>query len=119
LPDQVLYVRVSFHDQEITMVLTEKQQCYQEHLRAAEQSGQPLAVYARERDVNVQALYGERQRMRRSGSKPTRFLKVQDVAPSPVMPMSLLQVRLPNGVSLGIPTDQMSLGDLIQTLAKL
>ncbi|XOV90638.1 MAG: hypothetical protein ACFHX7_12320 [Pseudomonadota bacterium] len=102
------------------MALTEKQQIYQKHLRAAEHSGQSLRVYAKSHGVSVQSLYSERQRMRRAERKTDGgFLKVQDVSTSPLIPMALLQVRLPNGVSLGIPTDQMALRDLLLTLAKL
>jgi hypothetical protein len=35
--------------------------------------------------------------------------------PSP----TLLQIRLPNGVSLPLPTHQISLNQMLQTLAKL
>ena len=104
------------------MILTAKQQLYQNHLQNAEQSGQSLRAYASANKISVQSLYSERQRMRRQVSqsaKPGSFLKVQDVSAAPLTPMALLQVRLPNGVSLGIPTDQLSLGDLIHTLAKL
>ncbi len=102
------------------MTLTEKQQIYQEHLQAAELSGQSLRAYARAHGVSVQSLYSERQRMRGAERKTSGgFLKVQDMSAPPLMPMALLQVRLPNGVSLGIPTDQMALRDLLLTLAQL
>ena len=46
-------------------------------------------------------------------------MRVQDVRGSLFVPMALLQVRLSNGVSLGIPTDQVNLADLTDTLAGL
>lgn len=101
------------------MQLTEKQRLYQSHIAAAEEASIPLAVYAREHSINVQGLYGEKNRQRRSEHKSLPgFVRVEDVS-APVMNSSLLQVRLPNGVSLALPTDQISLHQMLQTLAKL
>ena len=98
---------------------TEKQQFYQAHLEAAAERGQALTDYAREHGLKVQALYGERQRQRRAeGKHLPSFVRVADFSREPV-PMSMLQVRLPNGVSVALPTDQMPLAEVLRTLAQL
>lgn len=101
------------------MELTDTQQRYQAHIEAAEATGQSLAAYAREHNLNVHCLYSERQRQRRRQPKSGAFLKVQDVSQSPVISMSMLQVRLPNGVNLAVPTDQVALADILHLLARL
>ncbi len=101
------------------MELTEKQRFHQSHIAAAEKANQPLAVYAREQGINVQHLYGEKHRLHKIEQKSLPgFVRVQDVS-GHVMAPTLLQIRLPNGISLGMPTHQISLDQILQTLAKL
>ncbi len=101
------------------MALTEKQRLYQSCICAAEEAGLSLAEYARQQGINVHCLYGERQRLRRRGSKSMPgFVRVEDVS-GPVMSPTLMQIRLPNGVSLALPTDQLPLTQILQTLATL
>ena len=101
------------------MELTEKQRLYQSHIAAAEKANQPLAVYAREQSINVQGLYGEKNRLQKNERKSLpAFVRVEDVS-SPVLAPTLLQIRLPNGISLGMPTHQVSLEQILQTLVKL
>lgn len=101
------------------MALTEKQQFYQSCIAAAEEAGVPLAEYARQQGINVHCLYGERQRLRRQESKSLPgFVRVEDVT-GPVLSPTLMQIRLPNGVSLALPTDQLPLTQILQTLATL
>ncbi len=101
------------------MAVTDKQRLYQSHLEAAAERGQPIAAYAREHGISVTALYGERQRQRRAQRKHLpSFVRVQETPAEPAS-MSLLQVRLPNGVSVALPTGQMPLADILQTLARL
>ena len=98
---------------------TEKQQANQAHIAAAEAAGQPIAEYAREHNLNVQSLYGERHRQRRKVPKPvTSFVQVQRPVES-VLPSALLQIRLPNGVSLALPTQDVPLAEILKTLARL
>ncbi len=101
------------------MPLTATQQHYQDHLKAAEQTGMSLRAYAEENHIKVHSLYAERQRMRKQAKTDGQFLRVQEVASTPFAPMTLVQIRLPNGVSIGLPAEQVPLVDLIQTLAKL
>lgn len=101
------------------MALTDKQRLYQSHLEAAEERGQSIAAYAREQGVSVTALYGERRRQRRTEVKQfPSFVRVQESHAEPAS-MLLLQVRLPNGVSVALPTGQLPLADILQTLARL
>ncbi len=101
------------------MPLTDKQRLYQSHLEAAEERGQSIAAYAREHGISVAALYGERRRQRATEVRHApSFVRVQEPR-AEATPMALLQVRLPNGVSVALPTDQMPLADILQTLARL
>lgn len=98
---------------------TEKQRFYQSHIEAAAERGQALTEYAREHGLKVQALYGERRRQRREErNNLPGFVRVADISREPV-PMSMLQVRLPNGVSVALPTDQVPLAEVLRTLAQL
>jgi hypothetical protein len=101
------------------MELTEKQRLYQAHIAAAEEANISLAVYARDHGLKVQGLYGEKNRLRKKQLKSLPgFVRVEDVS-GPVLSPSLLQVRLPNGVSLAMPAQHVSLDQILQTLAKL
>lgn len=98
---------------------TEKQRLYQSYIAAAEKANKPLAVYAREQSINVHCLYGEKHRLHKKEQKSLPdFVRVQDVSGHAMAP-TLLQIRLPNGISLGMPTHQISLDQILQTLAKL
>ena len=102
------------------MSLTDNQRLYQCHLKAAEELGQPLTEYARDHDVNLQSLYGERSRLRKKEkAASSTFVRVQDISSEPVATMAMLQIRLPNGVSLAVPTHQVPLTEILQTLARL
>ncbi len=101
------------------MELTKKQKCYQSHMQAAEEAGLSLASYAKSHGISVQCLYSERQRVRSKERKALpSFVRVQDTI-DPVLPSALLQIRLPNGVSLALPVNQMPLPAILQTLAAL
>ena len=99
------------------MSMTEKQRFYQAHLSAAGEANQPLAVYARAQGINVHSLYSEKRRLRGLEQKSLpAFVRVEEASlPSP----TLLQIRLPNGVSLALPTHQVSIDQMLLTLAKL
>ena len=106
-------------DMEDPVELTEKQQRYQSHIQAAETAGIPLAAYAKTQGVRVHCLYSERQRLRKQARKTLpSFVRVQDVV-DPVMPAAMLQIRLPNGVNLALPSQQVPLTEILQTLAAL
>ena len=99
--------------------LTEKQQRYQSYIQDAEAAGIPLAAYAKTQGVSVYCLYSERQRLRKQARKTLpSFVRVQDVV-DPVLPAAMLQIRLPNGVSLALPSQQVPLTEILQTLATL
>jgi hypothetical protein len=67
----------------------------------------------------VQCLYSERQRQRKLEHKHLpSFVRVQDSVDL-AAPSALLQIRLLNGVSLALPTGQVPLVDVLQTLAAL
>jgi|TARA_Y100000310_G_scaffold338070_1_gene426762 hypothetical protein len=101
------------------MELTKKQRLYQSHIKAAEEAGLPLATYAKQQGINAQCLYGEKYRPRRKQSKTeSNFVRIQDVAEPMISPM-LMQIRLPNGVSMALPFHQAPLVEILQTLAKL
>jgi len=101
------------------MELTEHQRLCQAHIKAAEEAGQPLAVYAREHEISVHRLYSEKQRVARLTRKqhPT-FIRVEDL-PGPVLPATVMQIRLPNGVTLALPSHQVPLDQILQSLVKL
>lgn len=101
------------------MKLTERQQLYQSHIQAAETAGLPLAAYAKTQDLSVHCLYSERQRLRKKERKALpNFVRVQDVV-EPVTQSTMLQIRLPNGVSVALPTQQTPLTEILQTLVTL
>ena len=101
------------------MELTKKQRLYQSHIKAAEEAGLPLATYATQQGISPQCLYGEKYRPKRKQGKATvNFVRVQDVA-EPMIPPTLMQIRLPNGVSMALPVHQAPIAELLQTLAKL
>ncbi|HIG43955.1 MAG TPA: hypothetical protein EYQ14_26000 [Gammaproteobacteria bacterium] len=101
------------------MELTEKQRLYQSHIASAESADTPLTVYAREHGINVQCLYSEKNRLRKYEQKGlSGFVRVEDVSRESINP-ALLQIRLPNGVSLALPTQQVSLDQMLQTLVQL
>ena len=99
------------------MAPTEHQRFCQTHIAAAEEADLPLSVYAKEHGISVHQLYSEkrRQRLQRHKQLPA-FVRVDD---APVLSPSLLQIRLPNGVSLALPTHQIPLDQMLHTLAKL
>ena len=101
------------------MTLTKKQAQYQTHLNAAEQAGLPLTIYAKEHGLSVQSLYTERYRLRQHDEQPVPGAGFVQVRTEPAMSPTLLQIRLPNGVSLAVPTCEIALTDMLQTLARL
>ncbi|MCB1644896.1 MAG: hypothetical protein KDI36_05560 [Pseudomonadales bacterium] len=101
------------------MGTTDKQRLYQSHIAAAEAAGISLAEYAREQGIHPQCLYGENNRQRRKARKSLAgFVRVEQPV-APVVNSSLLQIRLPNGVSLAVPVDPVPVAQLITTLAAL
>ena len=57
------------------MQLTEKQHQYQSHIAAAEEAGMRPAVYAREHRINVQCLYGDKNRLlRKERERPGKLI---------------------------------------------
>lgn len=99
------------------MELTEHQRLCQRHIAAAEESDLPLSVYAKEHGISVHQLYSEKRRQRLQQQKQLpAFVRVDD---APALSPTLLQIRLPNGVSLALPTHQIPLDQVLQTLAKL
>ena len=99
------------------MELTENQRFCQEHIAAAAEANVPLSTYAKEHDIKVHRLYSEKRRQREQQQKQLpAFVRVNDAS---ALPPTLLQIRLPNGVSLALPTHQISLDQMLQTLAKL
>ena len=101
------------------MELTKKQRLYQSHINAAEEAGLPLATYARQQGISPQCLYREKYRPKRKQGKTTvNFVRVEDVA-EPMVSPTLMQIRLPNGVSIALPIQQAPIAELLQTLARL
>lgn len=101
------------------MALTEHQRFCQMHIKAAEEAGQPLAVYARDHEISVHRLYSEKQRVARLARKQTAtFIRVEDPAHQ-VLPPTVMQIRLPNGVTLALPSHQLPLDQILQSLVKL
>ena len=101
------------------MALTKKQAQYQSHLNAAESAGLPLAAYAKQHGLSVQSLYAERYRLRQYDEQAKPGAGFVQVRSEQTMPPTLLQIRLPNGVSLAVPTREIALTDMLQTLARL
>lgn len=100
--------------------MTKKQLQYQSYIDAARAQNKSLAAYAKAKGINVQCLYSEIQRQRRQQPEQSLpgFVRVADVSPQLASP-TLLQVRLPNGVSLAMPAQEVSLEQMLTTLARL
>lgn len=101
------------------MELTEHQRFCQAHIAAAEEANQPLAAYARENGIAVHRLYSEKRRVALTERKqnPT-FIRVEDHS-GPILPAAVMQIRLPNGVTLALPSHQLPLDQILQSLVKL
>ena len=110
------------------MPLTEHQATCQAHIAAAKKANMPIAAYARANQIPIHRLYSELARQAKAArkvktapttrvAKPPSFVRIEPQV-QPVT-TSLLQIRLPNGVSLALPSDQKPLDEVLKTLVAL
>ena len=96
--------------------LTENLKMWQSHLDAAETSGMALTEYAAEHDLSVTAMYTAKQRLRERSVSRSTFVRVSEAR---IERSSMLQVRLPNGVTVAVPTDTETVNTVLKSLAAL
>ena len=112
--------------------LTQKQQYWLEHSRAADNSHLSFSAYAKEHQLNIQAFYNYRNILREKGlipnpilnPKSSAFVKVKTKLDqiSNVSHLSASQsfiVRLPNQLQIEIPCHSNNITQLIEGLIKL
>ena len=97
--------------------LTDSQRTWKAHLEAAAGAGIPLTAYAAEHGLSVTAMYHAKKRIRARESDTAAFVRVSETRVERFS--APLTVRLPNGVSLSVATDPVTVATLLKTLAAL
>jgi hypothetical protein len=96
--------------------LTENQKAWKTHLDAAAAAGIPLTAYAAQHGLSVAAMYNAKKRIQEREVSST-FVRVKETRVERIsMPMT---VRMPNGVSVSLPTDAALVETVLKTLATL
>ncbi|NIV34830.1 MAG: hypothetical protein GWN58_36845 [Anaerolineae bacterium] len=83
--------------------LTECQQRWLDHIRAAERAGHPLKAYALEHGLSVSALYAWKAKLKRRGDLPGKTPGFTRVQVTPPASGAELRIRLPNGIVMEAP----------------
>ena len=104
--------------------LTERQQYWQNHIRACDSAGQTSVDYARQHGMNVKSLYSARKALAQKGqlprAQPPRFQKAE-VSSSHLHRDSQWRIQLPNGVAIefGGQVDARTLSIVLSTTVSL
>ena len=108
--------------------ITPMQQHWLDHSRAVDESELSLAEYAKLHQLNINAFYNGRHLLRKKGlldlaeEKPATFIKV---LPKPVFQQpsrsteSAFRIKLPNGLQIDVPDNDVNITLLIQGLMTL
>ena len=109
----------------------EKKSKWQEHLKAAEGSGQKLSAYAAHQQIDVRRLYEAKRKRSLQGASSWAVVRVKVESPVQVTPKAresaapttvAMQARLGNGVVLSWTHDQRNTDapcSVLRTLAAL
>lgn len=97
--------------------LTKSQKNWKTHLEAAAAAGVPLSEYATQHGLSIAAMYNAKKRIQERGTRTSTFVRVSETrverSAAPMM------VRLPNGVSISMPSDPTTMVTVLKTLATL
>ena len=97
--------------------LTESQKTWKAHLDAAAAAGMPLTQYAAAHGLSVAAMYHAKKRIEARGCTSASFVRVSETRVE--RHSAPMLVRLPNGVSVSVPTDPATVVTVLKTLAEL